>query len=290
MREFGGAYTTARTVDRSAVFELQMHCTRLHDTAIAVLERTSKENEEENCMRRVAREFLQKAGPEGLKPLLRSELLAGLGYLQSLEEPSGNPTDYQVTVLLTCDGTGDHTPPNRGFDVFTYVQPLPTMAATVAVEAHEATRRNPTIKDVQWVSDRAQLEEIQKAAGVNEIVMFDATGQITEGLQTNFFALTKDGSLLTAPDEQVLSGTVRKVVLDVAKENGIEVRLKCPNINDLFDWESCFVCSTSRLVKPIHDLFAPALSKRKSFPSSGSGAHRLEALVRESVRSHAEPL
>merc|ERR1712176_339288 len=126
---------------------------------------------------------------------------------------------------------------------------MPTFDAMVKVEAHPAQRNNPTVKDVQWITDRKYLEEKQKAAGVNEIIMFGGDGSVSEGLQTNFCAFGKDGKLYTAPDELVLAGTVRKVVLQVCRDAGIPVVMQCPKINDLDSWESCFVCSTSRLVK-----------------------------------------
>lgn len=102
------------------------------------------------------------------------------------------------------------------------------------------------MKDCQWVNDRQHLEEIQRQLGVNEVIMHDDSGRISEGLQTNFFAEI-DGVLLTAPDDCVLSGTVRKVVLEVSKANGIPVKLECPNMGDINRWGSCFICSTSRL-------------------------------------------
>lgn len=102
------------------------------------------------------------------------------------------------------------------------------------------------MKDVQWVNDRQQLEEIQRELGVNEVIMHDESGNVSEGLQTNFFA-ELDGVLYTAPDDQVLSGTVRKVVLEVAKANDIPVKVECPNMGQLTHWQSCFICSTSRL-------------------------------------------
>ncbi len=120
-------------------------------------------------------------------------------------------------------------------------------ALQVAVEARQAERSNPTVKDVQWVNDRKQLEEIQRELHVNELIMHDESGDVTEGLQTNFFA-ELDGTLYTAPDERVLSGTVRKVVLEVAEANSIPVKLECPNISHIQRWGSCFICSTSRLV------------------------------------------
>ncbi|CAJ1329282.1 unnamed protein product, partial [Effrenium voratum] len=233
LHNYSGAYTTARTVKRSAVFELSMHCQRLVDTASSVLQRA----EASEKVRRAQR-FLE-LGPEALRPVLRSECRTALQHLEEEDE--------------------------RGFDMFTFMQPLPFVEATVEVEAHRADRSNPTIKDVQWVNDRQQLEEIiQGNADINEVVMYDAHGCITEGLQTNFFA-SRAGTLFTAPDERVLSGTVRKVVLDVARENGIPVRFECPKIGDLDKWDSCFVCSTSRLVKPIRALKAPELGLEQRF-------------------------
>lgn len=172
--------------------------------------------------------------------------------------------EYQVTVLLTCDTASEEN--ERGFDVYTFVQGLPFLEATVAVEAHLAERLNPTVKDVQWVKDRQHLEEIQRQAGVNEVLMYDEAGCVTEGLQTNFFAAL-GGVLYTAPEDRVLPGTVRKVVIEVARSHGIEVKLECPNIADLNRWESCFICSTSRLVprhssKRGHDL--PCVKSRSS--------------------------
>merc|ERR1712135_158489 len=177
------------------------------------------------------------------------------------EATSSLDCDYQVTVLLTWDAVGPHTPGSRGFDLFTFVQPLPAMEPMVAAEAHRATRNNPTIKDVQWITDRQRLEELQKVSGVNEIVMID---------------------------ERVLAGTVRKVALQVALAAGIPVRLECPNIEDASTWESCFVCSTSRLVKPIRELAAARISTK--FPLASSLSHRIEDLVNQAIRENSECL
>lgn len=293
LKDYSGAYTTARTVDGSAVFELSMHCARLHDTALAVFQRELADSSRpaaDAAARERAVSFLKAAGPEGLKPLVRSEITTAIRHIVKAPSAANASVDYQVTMLLTCDTVGAHTPDGRGFDLFTFVQPMPSMEAMVDVQAHRADRSNPTIKDVQWVNDRQQLEELQRKAGVNEVLMFDKAGLITEGLQTNVFVVLADGTLLTAPDDRVLAGTVRKVVLQVARREGIAVRLECPSIHSIADWESCFICSTSRLVKPVRSVEAPELAARKQFASSGSGAHRVEALVRQAVLGNSEPL
>lgn len=138
--------------------------------------------------------------------------------------------------------------------------------------------------------DRQQLEAKQREAGVNEIIMFDHDGAVTEGLSSNFFAVAADGTVLTAPTERVLAGTVRKVVVEVCEKHGIPLRFDCPNIKDFATWDSCFVCSTSRLAKPIRRLKVPGLDGHTSFPDAGSVAHRVESLVLAAVRAHSEPL
>lgn len=292
LKDYSGAYTTARTVDGSAVFELSMHCARLHDTALAVFQRELADPSRpgaEAAARERAVSFLKAAGPEGLKPLVRAEITTAIHHVAKAPGAADASVDYQVTMLLTCATAGAHTPDDRGFDLFTFVQPMPNMEAMVDVQAHRADRSNPTIKDVQWVNDRQGLEELQRKAGVNEVLMFDEAGLVTEGLQTNLFAVLADGTLLTAPDDRVLAGTVRKVVLQVARREGIPVRFECPSIHALADWESCFICSTSRLVKPVGTVEAPELAARKQFPASGSGAHRVEALVQRAVLGNSEP-
>eukprot|EP00932_Pfiesteria_piscicida_P013520 SRR837773.25095.p1 GENE.SRR837773.25095~~SRR837773.25095.p1 ORF type:complete len:379 (+),score=107.34 SRR837773.25095:3-1139(+) len=289
LKRFGGAYTTARTVDQSSIFELAMHCSRLHDTAKAVW---SKQAADPQCGAAVGSacrsglRFLQDGGLAGLKPLLRREI----GFALKQLEVDDCKVEFQVTVLLTVDSAGPHTPNGRGFDMFTFVQPMPTTVPMVDVLACRADRSNPTIKDVGWVRARSAMEERQKQTGVNEVLMYDAEFRVTEGLQTNFFAVAEDGALLTAPDELVLAGTVRKIVLEVAEQNGIPVRMQCPDIQQLDTWDSCFICSTSRLVKPILSVEAPELGSRRRFPGQGSVAHRVEALVLAAFRSHAEPL
>merc|ERR1712137_717944 len=80
-----GAYTTVRTVDRKAVFELSMHCSRMHQTASAILSQGDATGEAAAGYEAQARSFFGSFGPEGLKPLIRSEISTGLDFLQSLE-------------------------------------------------------------------------------------------------------------------------------------------------------------------------------------------------------------
>jgi len=291
LTKYHGAYTTARTVDRHKIFELDMHCSRLFETGIAVLS-NPVEDGAEGIRSKDSAESLRNLGLAGLSSLVKREIRSALDAVEaawSADHPKQS-REFQVTLLLTADTLDVRTPPDRQFDVFAYVQPLPYIAPMVDVIALRAERDHPTIKDVQWVRDRQALEAEVRKAGANECVMFDSDGHISEGLQTNFFAISADGSLITAPDELVLGGTVRKVVLEVAEQLGIPVRLETPNVKDVAEWDSCFICSTSRLVKPISHFSAPALGLTRDFPSEGSEAHRIEEAVLHEFRKHAGSL
>jgi branched-subunit amino acid aminotransferase/4-amino-4-deoxychorismate lyase len=66
---------------------------------------------------------------------------------------------------------------------------------------------------------------------VNEVILADGDGRLYEGLSSNFFVV-QDGSLVTAPSEHVLVGTVSKMVCStdrVEKESarGDLPRLTC---------------------------------------------------------------
>lgn len=286
LKQHAGAYTTARTVDQRLIFEFSMHCSRLSKTILAILQKNASEGSAKAAAESEALTFFkdEALSAQKLKKLVAREVNEALQRLGD----DGSGREYQVTVLITCETVGPHTPAGRGFDMFTYVQPMPSIAPMVDAQARPAKRNNPTIKDVQWVLDRQDLEKMQKKAGVNEILMFDEDGSVTEGLSSNVFAVAADGTVLTAPTERVLAGTVRKVVVEVCEKHGIPLRYDCPNIKDFTTWDSCFVCSTSRLAKPISKLEVPDSGLKKEFPAEGSVAHRIEALVRDAVRENSE--
>ncbi len=59
--------------------------------------------------------------------VLKNECLAAFEYLKGVE--GTETSEYQITVLLTSDTAKDDGP---GLDIFTYVQALPFVEATVA--------------------------------------------------------------------------------------------------------------------------------------------------------------
>ncbi len=74
--------------------------------------------------------------------------------------------------------------------------------------------------------------------------LFLPLGNITEGTQTNFFAVTNSGEVITAPKEAVLEGTIRKLVIEVCQENNIPLVFRLPNAKKELDhWQGAFLTS-----------------------------------------------
>jgi len=65
-----------------------------------------------------------------------------------------------------------------------------------------------------------------KRAGYDEIVLVDEDGFIAEGPTTNVFLVEADGGLCTPPEETVLLGVTRRSILELAKDEGIPVRVE----------------------------------------------------------------
>jgi len=86
--------------------------------------------------------------------------------------------------------------------------------------------------------------------GAKDALLVDSEGCIREGTRTNFFAV-KNGKVYTAPLTDVLEGITRKIVVKLAKENGIEIVEKKIKADKLKDYDEFFFTSTSMNVLPI---------------------------------------
>ncbi|KAI8056621.1 hypothetical protein BDF22DRAFT_667160 [Syncephalis plumigaleata] len=131
------------------------------------------------------------------------------------------------------------------------------------VKIFGAPRHHPSIKDSLWVRER-ELHESLKGSNTNEIVLCDNTHHtIYEGTSSNFFAVISSTStstsnntnlsLVTAPHEHVLRGTIMRMVEEICKELSIPIQYRFATIDEARtgQWRGAFLTSTSRLVLPI---------------------------------------
>ncbi|MCD6288916.1 MAG: aminotransferase class IV, partial [Anaerolineae bacterium] len=88
-----------------------------------------------------------------------------------------------------------------------------------------------------------------QAAGAHEGLLAHG-GYVYEGSSSNLFAV-RDGCILTPPEETVLSGLTREIVLRLAREEGIPVSSELLPEDEIHSWDEAFITSTSRHVMPL---------------------------------------
>lgn len=115
-------------------------------------------------------------------------------------------------------------------------------------------RKDPNVKCVSWTQERKELEKLIEN-DINEIVLVE-NKFIVEGISSNIFVLENSDKpvLKTAPDNMVLKGTIRQIILEYAKKIDLEIKLECPSLDNSRDWIGAFISSTSRLVLPISEI------------------------------------
>lgn len=112
-----------------------------------------------------------------------------------------------------------------------------------------ANRENPGSKVINHnlrneISEKLMLEKGYEALLVN------SENCITEGSRSNVFFL-RDKILSTAPDDYVLGGITRKHIIEICHAEGIELVMKCVNVNELNDYDAVIMTGTSPAVLPL---------------------------------------
>ena len=87
--------------------------------------------------------------------------------------------------------------------------------------------------------------------GYDEIILTDEEGYITEAPTSNVFIVSNDNVLLTAPEEDVLYGITRKSVIEIAKDENIEVKLERVLTSKLDNIREIFLTSSSHIICPV---------------------------------------
>ncbi len=89
-------------------------------------------------------------------------------------------------------------------------------------------------------------------AGAQEAWFVDKDGNVTEGSATNAWIVDKDGRLITRPAESgILRGITRTVVVDVARDEGVEIVERPFTVEEAKTAREAFVTSATKLVMPV---------------------------------------
>lgn len=109
---------------------------------------------------------------------------------------------------------------------------------------------NPQIKSLNFLNNiLAKIEA--KNRGAYEAVMLNYRGYLAEGTITNIF-FVKDKTLCTpAIDVGILDGITRRVIIDAARELGLQVREGSFRKEEIYHAREVFISNTTMEVMPV---------------------------------------
>lgn len=109
------------------------------------------------------------------------------------------------------------------------------------------------IKSVMLLANGIAKEQARRAGAVEALLEREGVG-MTEGSSSNLF-LVKGGRLVTAPPGRyILRGITRDIVLDLARQGGIEVEERFFSRQELLAADEVFVTSTNIEVLPLRQV------------------------------------
>ncbi|KAF3402195.1 putative branched-chain-amino-acid aminotransferase [Talaromyces pinophilus] len=110
---------------------------------------------------------------------------------------------------------------------------------------------DPTVKNLQWGDlTRGLFEAMDR--GATYPFLTDGDTNLTEGSGFNV-VLVKNGVLYT-PQRGVLEGITRKSVIDVARMNGLDIRVELVPVQLAYEADEIFMCTTAGGIMPITSL------------------------------------
>lgn len=153
-----------------------------------------------------------------------------------------------------------------------------------------SVRKTPTASLESRVKSNNYLNSILARweaidAGVDEAILLDADGRVTEGSGDNVFAVRRD-RLLTPPALNILEGITRATILRLAPRAGLEAEARELTPYDLYTADEVFLTSTVVGVLPVVELDGRAIG------SGGAGpvARRLQGLYDQVVLAEGTPI
>ncbi|HZN65517.1 MAG TPA: aminotransferase class IV, partial [Tepidisphaeraceae bacterium] len=149
-------------------------------------------------------------------------------------------------------------------------------------------------KTLNYLSRFAALREANRRRA-GEALWFDVHNYLQSGSISNVFVV-KDGAIVTPPTPEdlrdravadavpypkstVLPGVTRSVVLDLAREANVGVRLAAMNVNELLDADELFLTNSAMGVMPVCRIERKAVGDDRPGPVTSELARRLQKLM-----------
>ncbi len=247
-----GLYTTFRTFDSGRrALDLRHHLQRLYAPSLAAgIQPQVSEDALRAALRQIATHFTP--GECRLRPILLLEERPGEMYIlaEAFNPPSSELYEKGVAVITV---------------------PIP--------------RHNPRLKSTEFIAFSAEIRQKLAQENAYEAIRVRLTGdcprgEALEGLTSNFYVL--HGTTLLTAAEGILLGVTRRIVLRLARKQGLEILYRRPCLAAPF--EEAFLTSSSRGVVPVVMIDGQRVGNGQPGPRTRA----LREAYERYVASHAE--
>ncbi len=248
------------------VFRLDEHLDRLYESAQTVMLQVPLTKEQ---LREAVLETLRRNGlRDGYVRLVVSRGPGDLGL-----DPRKCP---QPTVVVIAEG----------------IQLYPQEAYSRGLRAITVTTRkiapdmlSPQVKSLNYLNNILARIEVNRA-GVDEGIMLNAAGYVTECTADNVFVVLR-GELCTPPVYLgILKGITRETVLELARALEIPATERVFTMHDVYTAEECFLTGTAAEVAPVVEVDGRVIGDG----TPGAVTRRVIAAFRGRVAAEGAPI
>ena len=184
-----------------------------------------------------------------------------------------NPNRCKNPSVIIIAGKIQLYPPEfyqRGMEIIT----VPTTRSL-----HSAL--NPAIKSLNYLNNILAKIEANNG-GCEEAVMLNSQGFVAECTGDNIF-IVSEGRLLTPPlSAGALYGITRRVVMDLARESGVEVAEPNLTRHELFNADECFLTGSGAEIVPVVKIDGRIIGDGKPGAMTGKLVAQYHALTKSS--------
>ena len=256
-----GVFEGIRAYEGS-VFRLREHLDRLYRSAHAIMLEIPLKLEE---MSRAVLETLKKNNLEDA--YIRLVVTRGVGDLGLDPRKCAKPTVIIITVPMVIL----HSKEKRD-------KGITTMITWVKRDPIDATTHE--VKSLNYLNSiLAKIET--NAAGIDEAILLDRTGFVSEGAAENIF-IVKEDKIVTPPTSTgALRGITRDAVLELAEKLGYMVIEKAITPNELLIADEAFLTGTAAEIVPIAEVNSRTIGKGKTGPITRKLIKEFSKMVRD---------
>lgn len=228
--------------------------------------------------------FYRSAQLLGLEvPASRSDFEQHLMQLLAMNETQ----DTAIRLLLTGGYAADGFTPAESPNWIIMQHPMPAMPTAlypvgIKLMCYRHVREVPEVKSTNYLT-AIRIREDLRRAGAPEVLYHDGHF-VSESARSNFFIITREGTLVT-PVRNALMGITRKKVLALAARAGMPVEEREVTLQELPEAAEAFLTSTIKGVLPVVQIDDFAIGAGKPGPLTHQLRMAFEDLVEQYVQS-----